>query len=185
MTPIKSIPMVDIAENTEIQSIEVFANEKDNIPTLDGPHLDLSDISDVDDDSYDDTMSNSDAVSVASTSVSFAISYNYTKGANFQSSKASKYQKSLSSHITQKDRIKFQKIHSLINSIIPTMYLLPHNTRSYVPWHELRSWFLSWYLFMNMVEESPLEFKLQIVKTMKHDHNIHRLWAHIRWHCGK
>ena len=159
--------MIDIAEDAEIDSIKVYNSEKDNIPTLDSPHLDLSDISD--DDDYEDTLSNSDAMSVASTSVSFSMSYHYTKGAaNF--GKISKRQKHLNDHITKKDRIKFQRIHSLINSIIPTMYLLPHNTRSYVPWHELRSWFLSWYLFMNMVEESPLEFKLQIVQTMKHDH---------------
>eukprot|EP01083_Nonionella_stella_P028464 78371_1 len=64
---------------------------------------------------------------------------------------------------------QFERINNIIDRVIPTVYLLPHNTRSIVSCHELRSWFLCWYLLMNLVQEVPLEFKLEIVQSMKHD----------------
>ena len=183
-TPTAKLTMPDIKEDQEVNddnnnSIidEKSENKQDDNLENDTPTMNLSDLnSDIDDD-YEDSMSNSDAMSVVSTasyaSVSFSMSYQYTNSSHLNrlnnNNKYRRNHNNLTSHISKKDRIKFGRIHGIINSIIPIMYLLPHNTRSFVPSHELRSWFLSWYLFMNMVEEVPLQFKLEIVQTMKHD----------------
>ena len=137
------------------------------------------------DDEEEDTNENrnesspsvSDALSIASnmstqTSVSFAMSSKYNQhgyssiyGRNSHTNHGHNH----SSHISKKDRKRFRKIHQSLNQIIPVVYMLPHNSHSFIPTHQIRCWMLCWWLFMDVIEEVPLNLKLEIVNTMKHD----------------